>query len=173
MQNLKRLSIIVAAFLPLLAAGKDAALALDFSKPQTITVNGKTLNFDGPIHEIDGCKMMAFGEKNYAVPAQGLVGEKGTIVIEFAFAKPMIKSPSVVRTLAVLRANGREEIGFYSFAKNPILQYRFANRRHNFYGASSKLPGGKLYKAAFSWDGDKLRCYLDGKLIKESNHFFL
>ena len=116
--------------------------------------------------------MFAYGSKSCQIPVKGLIGSKGTMVFEFAFDQPMRKTKSVVRTLAVLRANGKEEIGFYTFAKNPILQYRFRNGRHNFYGGSKKLPGNKLHKAAFSWDGDKMRCYLDGKLIKEAKQEF-
>ena len=170
-----RLSTTICAlfvsFSAICAMAKDAVLALDFTKNQTASINGKTLNFDGEIKNFDGHKLMAFGEKVYSIPLNSL-GEKGTLFLEFALDKQMKQSKSAARPLVVIRANGREEIGFYSFSKNTIVQYRFANGRKNFYGGSDKLKGGKVYQAAFSWDGDKVRCYLNGKLIKEANQNF-
>ena len=168
----KKIFAVAAALLPFVTPAKDAVLVIEPVKNPTVTVAGKTFDFSGKIHTIDGEKMVAYGDKSRKIPVKGLLGSKGTLVLEFAFEQPMRKTKSVVRTLAVLRANGREEVGFYSFAKNPIIQYRFANGRNNFYGGTSKLPGNKLYKAAFSWDGDKVRCYLNGKLIKEAKQEF-
>lgn len=164
--------LICAFFVSLSMMAKDATLSLVFDKTQTVKVNGKDIVFDGPIVDIDGSKLMAFGEKVYRIPAKNLIGEHGTMVIEFAFDSPMKQSKSAARPLVVIRANGKEEMGFYSFSKNPIVQYRFFNTRKNFYGGSNKLKGKKVYQAVFSWDGDKVRCYLDGKLIKEDNQPF-
>ena len=169
---IKRLSVIIAAFLPLFVVAKDAVLVIEPEKSQTVKVGSSTVQLDGEIKTVDNNDMLAFGEKNYAIPVKKLLGSQGTMVLEFALDQPMRKSKSAARTLAVLRANGKEEVGFYTFSKNPILQYRFANQRKNFYGPSSKLSGNKLYKAAFSWDGDKVRCYLNGKLIKEAKQEF-
>ncbi len=165
-------TIIAALFVSLTLFAKDAVLLIEPCKNPTVNVNGKTIVFDGPVAEFDGQKVMAFGEKVYSIPAQNLVGEKGTLVLEFALDKQMKQSKSAARPLVVVRANGREEFGFYSFSKNTIVQYRFANGRKNFYGGSEKLKGGKVYTAVLSWDGDKLRCYLNGKLIKEAPQSF-
>ena len=171
--KLSRLFTALFVFFAVVAMmAKDATLAIDFSSDKSIKVNNQTVEFTGTLHEIDGEKLMAYGDKPCQIPVKGLVGKQGTMVLEFAFDKPMRKTKSVVRTLAVLRANGREEVGFYSFVNNPIVQFRFANGRKNFYGGTKKLPGRKLHKAAFSWDGDKIRCYFDGKLIKEAKQDF-
>jgi len=172
---MKFFQLNVAVFLLFSAAfsmGKDATLAIDFSKDKTVKSNNQSVEFTGALHDIDGEKFMSYGDKTCQIPVKGLVGKQGTIIFEFAFDKPMRKTKSVVRTLAVLRANGKEEVGFYSFVNNPILQYRFANGRKNFYGGTKKLPGKKLHKAAFSWDGDKICCYFNGKLIKEAKQDF-
>ncbi|MBR1966707.1 MAG: hypothetical protein IKA22_08860 [Lentisphaeria bacterium] len=165
-------TVICALLVSFSLMAKDAALSLDFSKKQTLNVNGKNITFDGEIIEFDGQKLMAFGEKVYSFPAKGLVGSQGSIVFEFALAPKMKQSKSAARPLLVIRANGREEIGFYSFSKNTVLQYRFANARKNFYGGSKKLPGGKVFHGVMTWDGDKIRCYLNGILIKENNQVF-
>ncbi|MBO5922941.1 MAG: hypothetical protein J6Q81_00370 [Lentisphaeria bacterium] len=172
MQIIKRLSIAAAALLPLFTAAQDAVLVIEPAKSMTVKAAGSDIQLTGEFRNIGGEKLLSYGDKTYAIPIKGLLGKQGTMVFEFAFDQPMRKTKSVVRTLAVLRANGREEVGFYTFAKNPILQYRFANGRKRFYGGTKKLPGNKVHKAAFSWDGDKVRCYLDGKLIKESKQEF-
>ena len=106
---------------------KDATLSVEPAESSRVTVNGKTVALDGELKEIAGKQLMAFGEKVYSFPAKGLVGETGSIVLEFALPPAMQQSKSAARTLAVIRANGREEIGFYTFSKNPVLQYRFSN----------------------------------------------
>ena len=169
---MKFLTVFYALLVSLSLMAKDATLSLDFSKKQTLNVNGKNITFDGDIVEFDGQKLMAFGEKVYSFPAKGLVGDKGSIVFEFALDPKMKQSKSAARTLVVIRANGREEVGFYTFSKNTVLQYRFANGRKNFYGGSKKLPGGKVFHGVMTWDGDKIRCYLNGILIKENNQVF-
>ena len=113
--------MVAAAFLPLLIVAQDATLVIEPAKSQTINAGGKTVQLDGELKTVDGEKMLAYGDKSCSIPVKDLIGSKGTIVFEFAFDQPMRKTKSVVRTLAVLRANGREEVGFYSFAKNPIL----------------------------------------------------
>ncbi len=147
---------------------KDASLAVDPAESNKVTVNNKTVTFDGEFKEIAGKQLMAFGEKVYSFPAKGLIGQSGSIALEFALPSAMQQSKSAARTLAVIRANGREEIGFYTFSKNPVLQYRFSNGRNNFYGGTKKLKPNTVYRAVFTWNGDRIRCYLDGKLIREA-----
>ena len=151
-----------------LLCAKDATLSVDPAENSKVTVNGKTVTFDGEFKEISGKSLMAFGEKVYSFPAKGLIGTSGSIVLEFALPDAMKQSKSAQRTLAVIRANGREEIGFYTFSKNPVLQYRFSNGRNNFYGGTKKLKPNTVYRAVFTWNGDRVRCYLDGKLIREA-----
>ena len=64
------LTVIAAAAVR--AAGSDPTLDLKFDRPQKVTLGKTTLDFDGRIQ--DG--MMFFGPKGYALPANGLVGEK-------------------------------------------------------------------------------------------------
>lgn len=169
---MKLFTMVCALLVSLSVMAKDATLVLDFNKNKTENINGKNVVFDGQIVDFDGDHLMAFGEKVYSFPAKGLVGEEGTMVLEFALDKEMKLSKSAARPLLILRANGREEIGFYTFSKNTIVQYRFMNGSKNFYGGSKKLKGGKVHQAVFSWNGDKVRCYLDGKLIKEAPQGF-
>ncbi|MBR2911428.1 MAG: hypothetical protein IKC05_07440, partial [Lentisphaeria bacterium] len=165
---MKKTLLFVTLVLTGLLCAKDATLAVDPAENRKVTVNGKTVTFDGEIKEIAGKSLMAFGEKVYSFPARGLIGESGSIVLEFALPAVMKQSQNAQRTLAVIRANGREEIGFYTFCKNPVLQYRFSNGRNNFYGGTKKLKPDTVYRAVFTWNGDRVRCYLDGKLIREA-----
>ena len=92
--------ITTLAILALFGSVFGATPTLDIigDSAKDVTVNGKTIKFDGEIKEINGQKLMAFGEKPFALPAKTLVGEKGSIVMEYAIntkpSKNGARSPS-------------------------------------------------------------------------------
>ena len=153
---------------------KDAVLNIRAGETASVSSNGKTVTLDGQIIPYGKGKenVMEFGEKCYSIPAKGLIGNSGSMVLEFALAQEMKQSKSAARPLAVIRWNGREEVGFFTFSKKTILQYRFANSRNNFYGGTKPLKRDKIYQAVFTWNGEKLACYLDGTLIREADQPF-
>ena len=132
-------------------------------KVQDVTVDGKIYKFDGEIKEIAGAKVMAFGAKPLSVPAKTLVGEKGTIVFDYAINTK--NSKSAARPLVCLRLDGPKQIAFFTFHGNPVIQLRFGNPV--FADKKIKLTANKIHQSAVTWDGEKIAFYLDGKLLKE------
>lgn len=132
-------------------------------KVQDVTVAGKTVKFDGEIKEIDGAKVMAFGSKPFALPAKTLVGEKGTIIMDYAIDTKLSKNGA--RPLMCLRLDGPKQIAFFTFHGNPVIQLRFGNPI--FANKKIKLAKNKIYQSAVTWDGAKVCFYLNGKLLNE------
>ena len=155
--------LAVSAFCTISVFAATPTLEIIGDKVQDVTVNGKTYKFDGEIKEIAGAKVMAFGEKPLAVPAATLVGEKGTLVMEYAINTK--NSKSAARPLVCLRLDGPKQIAFFTFHGNPVIQLRFGNPV--FADKKIKLTANKIHQSAVTWDGEKIAFYLDGKLLKE------
>lgn len=130
-------------------------------KVQEVTIAGKTFKFDGPISEINGTKVMAFGEKPLAVPAKTLVGEQGTVVMEYAINTKQSKNGA--RPLMCIRLENTKQIAFFTFHGNPVIQLRFGNPVY--VNKQLKLAFNRIYQSAVTWDGEKVSFYLDGKLL--------
>ncbi|MBR6373733.1 MAG: hypothetical protein IKS20_11180, partial [Victivallales bacterium] len=99
--------------------------------------------------------------------ARDLIGPSGTLMLDFATDK-MRRSKYPMRTLLMLHTASRLLIGIRTFQNNPCCQFTFYDQTNNFYFGSEKLKPDTPYKAALTWDGDKVRCYFQGRLIKES-----
>ena len=157
--------ITTLAILALFGSVFGATPTLDIigDSAKDVTVNGKTVKFDGEIKEINGQKLMAFGEKPFALPAKTLVGEKGSIVMEYAInTKP---SKNGARPLVCLRLESTKQIAFFTFHGNPVIQLRFGNPV--FADRKVRLTPNKIHQSAVTWDGEKICFYLDGQLVKE------
>ncbi len=153
-------AVVLAAFAGI-AGAAEPTLDIVADKVQEVTVAGKIIKFDGAIKEIGGSKVMAFGEKPFAMPAKTLVGESGTIVMEYAIdTKP---SQNGARPLVCLRLEGTRQIAFFTFHGNPVIQLRFGNPL--FFDRNLKLAANRIYQSAVTWDGEKVCFYLDGKLL--------
>ena len=142
----------------------EPTLDITGDKVQDVVVAGKTYKFDGAIKEVAGTKVMAFGEKPLAVPGKTLVGESGSIVMEYAIDTKTSKSGA--RPLVCLRLEGNKQIAFFTFHGNPVIQLRFGNPV--FADRNIKLTPKKLHQSAVTWDGKQIKFYLDGKLIYEA-----
>ena len=155
--------LAVSAFCAVSAFAATPTLDIVADAQKDITVAGKTIKFDGEIKEIAGQKLMAFGEKPFAIPAQTLVGTKGTIVFDYAINTK--NSKNAARPLVCLRLDGTKQIAFFTFHGNPVIQLRFGNPV--FADKKVRLTANKLHQSAVTWDGEKICFYLDGKLVKE------
>ena len=155
--------LAVSAFCAVSAFAATPTLDIVADAQKDITVAGKTIKFDGEIKEIDGAKVMAFGEKPFALPAKNLVGAKGSIVMEYAINTQNSKNGA--RPLVCLRLESTKQIAFFTFHGNPVIQLRFGNPV--FADKKVKLTSNKIHQSAVTWDGEKICFYLDGKLVKE------
>ena len=144
------------------AAESGPTLDLKFDHSQTITLGKTTVAFDGRIQ--DG--MMFFGSKCYALPAAGLAGEKGTIFAQMTMEpfQPQFKG---ARYLVTLRTKGRLLVSIYTFG-NRHCTFAFSDQRKNIYVSNGKpIKNGEVFYAAITWNGERVRCYLNGKLLQE------
>ena len=164
------LSLSVAVILfALCSFAKEPTLDVTFDKAQTVNLGGTEVVLDGGIKVLpNGGKAMSFGSKVYRFPAKELVSETGTLVLDFAVDE-MKLSASPARTLMMLRSNSRLMIGISTYRNNPIVQFVFTDQTHKFnFNTGKILKPGEAHQAILSWNGDKVFCYLDGKLVKEA-----
>ena len=168
-------SIILAVFaaFPAQADTPAPTLDIDFREAHSVKVGSREykINGDGIEQLKDGSKALLYGQKNaLTVPLQGLLGAEGTIVWKFAYKDfaPFKDTPR--RPMLTLGTKGRFKASF-STAVNvrpPTLQYSFSDGKNAFYHMENKLEFGRAYTAAMTFDGSKIRCYLDGVLVKEN-----
>ena len=154
------MAVIAAA--TVMAEGAAPTLDLKFDTPQEITVGTTKVVFDGKIQ--DG--MMFFGPKLYSMPAAGLAGEKGTILAKLTMEPyhPEFKGP---RSLVTLRTKSRLLISIYTLV-NRHCTFAFADQSKNIYVSNRKqIKDGEVFYAAITWNGDRVRCYMNGKLLQE------
>ena len=158
-----RKSIFAVVFAIFAGAAAAAVPTLDIvgDKVQDVTVGGKVVKFDGAIKEIAGSKVMAFGEKPFALPGKTLVGQSGSIVMEYAIDTRQSKNGA--RPLVCLRLESNKQIAFFTFHGNPVIQLRFGDPL--FFDRNLKLAANRIYQSAVTWDGEKVCFYLDGKLL--------
>ncbi len=130
---------------------------------------GKKIKLNGEIRKLaDGSSAMSYGEKVYSFPSDKLFGDQGTLILDFAIDE-LKKSGNAARPLVTIRGRERTQIGIATYYNNPVVQFRFTDFKHSFiFGTLEKLIPGRIYQAALTWDGEKVRCWLDGKLVKES-----
>ena len=158
------LSLILTAFaaVSIHAAESGPTLDLKFDRPQEITRGKTTVSFDGRIE--DG--MMFFGPKCYSLPAAGLAGEKGTILAKLTMEpfQPQFKG---ARYLVTLRTNGRLYVSIYTLGNRQCI-FGFADQKKNIFVSNGKeIKNGTVFYAAITWNGDRVRCYFNGKLLQE------
>jgi len=140
----------------------DSTLSLVFDQPKQVEVAGQAIDFSGEIK--DG--MMTFGEKGYTIPAQSLVGEQGTILAQLAIDKHD-PGKRVARHALTLRTKSRLYVSIYNLSDLKCL-FAFSDQTKNVYISSPKsMQPGEKYYAAISWDGSRIRTYLNGELLEE------
>ena len=165
MQKKILLSMLLAVIACIAAPNPTLDVTLD--EPKEIIVAGMPVTIDGPQVTLPtGEKMLAMGQKSFAIPAKDLAGASGTLMLDFA-TDTMRRSKYPMRTMLMLSTRSRLAIGLRTFYNNNGCQFVFSDTTHTFYFSSEKLKPNTPYKAAITWDGDKVRCYFQGRLLKE------
>ncbi len=151
-----------------------ADFEVDFIRDTAIAVNGKEYPIAGDGFETlaDGQKVMLFGRRiALQVPVRGRIGETGTIVWQFALKPFQAFQGTPRRPMVTLNTSSRIKAGFSTGANvvPPSVQYSFGDDRLSLHYVQNNLEFNKLYTAAMSFDGSRVRCYLDGVLIHEGS----
>ncbi len=150
-----------------------ADLDVDFIRDTALEVNGKEYPVAGDGFETlaDGQKVMLFGRRiALQVPVRGKLGETGTIVWQFAVKPFQAFQGTPRRPMVTLNTSSRIKAGFSTGANvvPPFVQYSIGDDRLSLHYVQNNLEFNKLYTAAMSFDGTRVRCYLDGVLIHEA-----
>ncbi|GEM_PF-1894420 len=147
-----------------LLAFSEETLSLDFAQDRSVVINGVAFIPEGTI-EAGGT--LAVGAKGFSVPGASLFGaNQGTLLFRCSFDTP--REPlNTLRNLVNVRTNSRLTAGFHYFS-NGQLVFTFSDRDKT-YGMNfpEKLVPQRDYSLGFSWDGAKVRVYLDGRVVGE------
>ncbi|MBR4665383.1 MAG: hypothetical protein IKO93_16075, partial [Lentisphaeria bacterium] len=144
------------------AIDKEPVLDLKFDQAQEFDAGKKKIVFDGRIQ--DG--MMFFGSKPYSIPAGNLNAAEGTLLAKLSMEK-MDRASKGARYLVTLRTAGRLCISIYTLSSRQC-NFGFYDQRKNLYASNGKeLKPGTVYYAAVTWNGSRVRFYMNGKLLQE------
>ena len=148
MQKKILLSMLLAVVACIAAPNPTLDVTLD--EPKEIIVAGMPVTIDGPQVTLPtGEKMLAMGQKSFAIPAKDLAGASGTLMLDFA-TDTMRRSKYPMRTMLMLSTRSRLAIGLRTFYNNNGCQFVFSDTTHTFYFSSEKLKPNTLYKAAIT-----------------------
>lgn len=149
-------------------------LDVDLTKKEPIVLNGRssTITGDGETILPDGQKLLKYGEKTALKVHVGKdLGEVGTIIFQYAVVPfPAYKGTSR-RPMCTIDAANRLQFAIVTGANinPPFVQFSFGEGTHSMHYVQNGLKFKTMYTAAMTFDGTKLRCYLDGVLIHEAD----
>ncbi len=168
--RIKILSLIIFAVIfqtwTVQAALQKESLSIKFDRPQTI-VGGQNSRVElGGHFTPDG--YWQFGKKGLAIPAHGLLGDAGTVVLRFRqddFTEPKMKN----RILLTVRNAGTFTLCIYTdLASQGKLFVAFADNspagNRYYFGSSERIVPGQPVTVAVTWDGERVKVYIDGVL---------
>ncbi len=142
-------------------------LRLKLDKPSEAIIEGRKFPIKGKFSESGNKGGLLIGkQKGTSLPAEKLFGSNGTIFIRFKMDKPQVdfKTP---RYMLTLRGKERTWIGFCRYGDNRLyMNFRYIGQQY-YMRTPKKLEYGKWYTAACTWDGLKVRFYLDGISVAE------
>ncbi len=157
-------AVILAGFL----SGKET-LNIDFTKAKEISVAGKTIQIDEAKSERG---IFTGGDYGVSFPAASFLGDnQGTVLFRCSFDEPRGKT-NITRPVVQLRTGSRLTVGFHNFS-NSTLVFSFTDRAKSynvFFNKKyqMKIQPGREYMLGFTWDGMKVRVYLDGIAVDEA-----
>ena len=155
------------------AASADApapTLDVTFDRPQEIKTGGASVAVTGEFK--DG--FWTYGKKALMIPAKGLFGRQGTFVFRFKVSE-FKEEPLKGRYLLILRNAGRVFFGPYMLADAKQLYvavYDVGKDIKDVYTIYDDIKKDKPYTFAAAWDGNTIRLYLNGVLLKEAKQKF-
>ncbi|MCQ2404033.1 MAG: hypothetical protein MJ202_09945 [Lentisphaeria bacterium] len=138
-------------------------LEVDFGRDRSAVVASVAYAPEGTI--TDGS--LAVGAKGFSLPAVPLFGDNcGTLLFRCRFDKPG-EPLNTLRNLVNIRTNSRLTVGFHYFSHGKLV-FSFTDRDKS-YGMDfpDSLEPGRDYSLGFSWDGAKVRVFLDGRVVGE------
>ena len=161
------LPLLPLLLLPLCLASTGAmeTLRLDFSKERSAVVGGVV---HAPEPEMLRNGELAVGARGFSLPAAPLLGEnEGTILFRVRFEEPR-EPRNTMRSLVTLRTNSRLYAGYYFFGDRRWA-FVFSDQDKTFrMEMPDPLEPGKDYRLGFSWDGETLKLFRDGRLLAQT-----
>jgi hypothetical protein len=138
-------------------------LDLVLDKPTEAVIEGKKFPIKGTFYKDKDRNGLLLGkQKGISIPAEKLFGKnKGTIFVRFRMNKPQVdfKTP---RYFLTIRGKERTWIGFCRYGDNKLyMNFRYVGQQY-YMRSSEKLNYNKWYTTACTWDGLKVRFYLNG-----------
>lgn len=140
-------------------------LDLDFSRDRSAVV--ASVAYVPKAERVqDGALLV--GAEGFSLPALPLLGQnEGTILFRVRFEEPR-EPRNTMRTLVTLRTASRLYAGYYFFG-DKRWAFVFSDQDKTFrMEMTDLLAPGRAYDLGFSWDGQWLRLYLDGKILAET-----
>lgn len=155
--------LLLLCCLAALAAKETLNLRLD--SEQDIPIGSAPLQLTGTF-TADG--YWSFGPQGLAIPAETLVGNQGTVLFKFKIAE-FVEPLLLPRYLLTLRTNGRLTLGLYTFGNNSHLHFSFTDQDKKFYYRHpDKIVFDRPYQMGYTWDGNLVRVYLNGRMVAET-----
>lgn len=146
----------------------EPTLDLKLDKASEITVETRKFDIKGEFRRSADKSGLATGkEYGISLPASKFFGPSGTLFFRFQTEKPqtLFKVP---RYMLTLRGKERTWIGFSRYPGSNQLYVNFRYIGQNYYMRTPEsLQFGKWYTAACTWNGEKVRFYLDGVPVAE------
>ncbi len=140
-------------------------LDLDFSRDRSAVV-ASVAHTPGAGRVQDGALLV--GAEGFSLPALPLLGQnEGTILFRARFEEPR-EPRNTMRTLVTLRTASRLYAGYYFFG-DKRWAFVFSDQDKTFrMEMTDLLEPGRAYDLGFSWDGQWLRLFQDGKILAET-----
>ncbi|MGN0866098.1 MAG: glycoside hydrolase domain-containing protein [Oligosphaeraceae bacterium] len=156
------LLVLLAAHLSLTAL---ETLHWDFSRERSVVVGGVA---QVPEEGMWRSGELAVGSRGLGLPAAPLLGEnEGTILFRVRFEEPR-EPRHTMRSLVTLRTSSRLYAGFYFFGDRRWA-FAFSDQDKTFrMEMPEPLAPGEEYSLGFSWDGQRLRLFRDGRILAET-----
>lgn len=150
-----------------------AMLSADFTRDASVVFLGKTypVSGDGEAVLPDGKKVLKIGGKTaLKVPVGRQLGDAGSVIFQYALETfpPFKGSPR--RPMCTIDAGSRLQCAIVTGANinPPFVQFSFGEGSHSMHYVQNGLKFQTMYTAAMTFDGTKIRCYLNGVLIHEA-----
>ena len=158
------LGLLLVAALYITPCLAENTLDVTFDKAAEVTVGNDKIAIDGEFK--DG--MIAIGGDGFSFPAKPLFGDNsGTILFACKFDEPREPFNSM-RTIVTLRTNSRLFASFYWLSNKTLLFACTDSAQKFIYTFKDKIVPGRLYQLGVTWNGNRMRLYLDGLAISDT-----
>ena len=112
----------------------EPTLDIVFDKPKSLSVAGENISIDGEFTP-DG--YLKYGKKGIRIPAKGLLGGKGTVIVDFRVEKPQ-REFGRARNFVTLRNKGRLLASIYTNRATRFANSGIAMSKDEFLAAACR-----------------------------------